>query len=140
MQSHTVSVFRHASLDREHAEIQEHLNQLGRCVKSENYSSANVLEVLATLMNCLGKHFENEETWMKNHQYLHLDSHKKQHDNLLSVVAEFTEKYRLDPSQAEGENLYGFINEWLIIHSDQADLVVGNYFKSQQYLRKKTRP
>ena len=112
---------------------------MGGCVKSENYSSVTVLEVLAELVDCLGKHFENEETWMKDYQYLHLDSHKKQHDNLLSVVAEFGEKFRLDPSQAEGENLFSFINEWLITHSDQADLIVGNYFKSQQYLRKKKR-
>ncbi len=128
MNEHVKNVFNHEELDAEHDKIQWQLDALKEIVETD-FSEERFSKGIDSLMTMLEEHFGHEEFYMREKKYESIKFHTDQHANLCTVVEELHNKFKKNPSEAEAKIIFGFINEWLISHTIQADVIAGNFLK-----------
>jgi len=113
-----------ASIDDEHREIADRINQLIGEATNGTPSEA-VKEMLNELILFVGEHFANEERLMLEHGYPELKSHADEHQRLLyqlKNVLKGDAKAILTPA---------FLIDWLEMHALKDDMKFGKHLTSQ---------
>lgn len=115
-------------LDKDHDELGERLGALSDALYKESFSASKFNEALDGLLEHVKEHFNREEAWMKSENYPALRTHKKQHDNLVQAIEELRGTFSSAPSRDTGRTFFGFVENWLVDHTFNADRVIGGYF------------
>ncbi|MCL2657662.1 MAG: bacteriohemerythrin [Betaproteobacteria bacterium] len=113
-------------IDEQHKELVRLLNALHEAIHSHR-GSATCRKILDSLAAYTVNHFAVEESLMRVSGYPGFESHKKDHEDLVSQVVALQEK--LDAGQAKiSFELLHFLKQWLMHHIVGADKRFGDYF------------
>jgi len=109
-------------LDYEHRDLINRLNELhGELAHHDE--KGKIEDCLREIQVRVVAHFALEEHFMLDNNYKNYAPHKKEHDDFLTVVADFIDKFLTDPGLSYGDELAEQLQHWIINHiltSDQA--------------------
>ena len=108
-------------IDEQHKMFFEGVHRLHEaCVA--NRGEHVVLESMVLLENYVRGHFQDEVAFMREHEYPHIEEHKKLHavflKGFLELIGEFKES---GPSQRLAERMGEMVQGWLVDHIATAD-------------------
>ncbi len=108
-------------IDEQHKFFFDAVHRLHKeCVANEGEQA--VLETLVFLENYVRGHFQAEEAFMLEHEYPHIEGHRKLHveflERYLELIGEFKQ---VGPSQALAERIGEMVQTWLVDHIAKAD-------------------
>ena len=112
-------------LDEQHARLVALMNRLLDS-HSEHRRVDVVAEILGSLTDYLGYHFEMEEQLMLEHRYPELESHRDEHQAFVTQVAYFIAVYRESGDRLK-QNILTFLKEWLAEHILKSDQDFGRF-------------
>lgn len=117
------------SIDEQHKQIVDLSNGLIQAMV--NGMGKDVLdEVILELKEYTDSHFEDEEKYMAEIGYPHLEEQKAAHKKLIEEVDEM--RARLNSAAAVSPTeVLNFINGWIIKHIKENDLKIGDFVKSK---------
>lgn len=115
------------SIDSEHKKLVNIINNLHDSMKKGE--GAKVLgKTLEELINYTKTHFSNEEHIMSQHNYVHLDEHKAEHNKFVKEIEMLFEKYK-SGSVSITISLMNFLKTWLVDHIQGSDKKFGMSMK-----------
>ena len=108
-------------IDAQHKIFFEAVHRLNKeCLADEGEQV--VLETLVFLENYVRSHFQDEMALMREHEYPHIEKHRKLHAEFLKryleLIVEFKES---GPSQGLAERVGEMVQGWLVNHIAEAD-------------------
>ena len=110
----------HEVLDREHEGLRLLINQLAEAVDDQDDWEKAV--ALATeLVHETSRHFDHEETLMKQAAYPEVDRHHEQHTELLSQIESLRDRLATDQRLARPHQTLNFLGDWFTLHIDNSD-------------------
>lgn len=117
------------TIDEQHKKLIAMSNSLiGAMVNGMGHS---ILETLFDeMLGYTVYHFEDEEAFMEQIGYPHLDAHKIVHERLKKDVLIFRKKLLTD--EVSPEDALTFINNWIVKHIQQMDIKISEFAKTQQ--------
>jgi hemerythrin len=115
--------------DDQHKKLIVLINQLHDAMRVGKGGDV-VGEVLKSLIDYTSTHFAAEERLMKMHSYPELESHRREHTQLVKQVLD------IQQAMTEGRkpltmNIMGFLKEWLVKHIQGDDRKYGSYLNSK---------
>lgn len=114
-------------LDEQHVRLVEHMNRL--LDSHDEHRPVNaVAEVLGSLTNYVGYHFETEEQLMIDHAYPEIESHREEHQAFVTQVAYFIAIYRESGDRLK-QDILTFLKEWLAEHILKTDQAFGRFLQ-----------
>ncbi len=105
-------------IDDQHKKIYTTLNEI---YKIKNAEKKTIVETFNSLLNQLKKHFETEETLMKENKVVEFISHKLEHERALNKYLEYFDDYKSNVSNLDEEILLSLKN-WLNSHFEKKDI------------------
>lgn len=110
-------------IDHQHEEISVILNQLheARRVPAPRQKQR---EIFDSLINAVVEHFKAEETLMRMRHYEEFDSHKQQHDELVSKVSVMRKQFESGRDSVLDDGLE-VMKDWLRDHLITSDRRMG---------------
>lgn len=116
-----------AELDEQHRRLVALMNRLIDLQEANKPDDA-VADILGSLTNYLGYHFEVEEELMIDHGYPEIESHREEHQAFVLQVAYFIATYRESGSSLK-RDILTFLKEWLAEHILKTDASFGRFLK-----------
>jgi hemerythrin-like metal-binding protein len=108
-----------AGIDEDHQKLVSYVNELhGAMGKGKGKEVLG--PILAKLVQYTHQHFSREEAVWAKGSYLRLAEHKRQHEDLLKKVDDFTERFSRGDALLTLE-LLNFLRDWLVTHIQQSD-------------------
>ena len=118
-----------ASLDEQHREIVEQVNQIISAIKG-GASSEVMHELMDGLILLARRHFEFEERLMSEHGFPGLEGHAREHLGLLQKLDMFNETlFFSDPHRLN--LLLAFVTDWAELHLLTGEKILGEYLTSK---------
>lgn len=114
-----------SKFDEQHKKLFQMTNTLFEGIR-QNKKKEAMDEVLDGLVAYTVTHFSAEEEIMVRHGFSGYDSHKAEHDQLVSRVKEFHAQYHSGTALLTTEVL-GFVVEWLKNHIAKTDKSYSSY-------------
>ena len=109
----------HARIDAEHRRLVAILNDLAEAVETGR-GEAVLAAVLTRLQQYCSHHFANEEAYMEEVGYEHIDHHRKLHTHLAETVAAY--RHRLETGERiRPIEILNFLSDWLVNHIQKED-------------------
>lgn len=115
--------------DDEHHEMIDLLNDMREQISS-NASDVDITEAFKNFVECGVTHFAHEEELMEEWGYPEMNSHKKEHDELLEKVHAIYEQYE-DGKKAYSLELVNFLADWMMLHLKSTDRKYVSFFESK---------
>ncbi len=116
-------------IDEDHRRLVETFNLLGHAVE-EGAAREYVEALLEELLACTDWHFKHEERLMLQHGYPELESHRKEHQELIdSIRALHDERLRAGRPLSAGDVEY--LEHWLTGHILGSDMELGAWLNEQ---------
>jgi hemerythrin-like metal-binding protein len=84
-----------------------------------------LLDGLANLLQYVLKHFKDEEDYMASISFVGLETHKKLHQNLLTDLSMFVDKFKNSEAQQLSSEFIMFLKFWLSTHIRGIDTKYG---------------
>ncbi len=117
------------AMDAQHKKLVNLTNQLFDAMKEGK--GKEVLEgVLTELVSYTKEHFSAEERLMQEYNYPALAAQKAQHQELLTQVSDFCNKFNAG-QLAISIDLCDFLQKWLKVHICQEDKQYGQHINAQ---------
>lgn len=119
-------------IDDQHKKIVALINSLQNSLV-EGSSSGRVDEILNDLMLYTKEHFSFEEKLFMEHNFPYQAEHRKEHEELISQVNEFSDKLQLSKKNGSTDspllaiNLAQFLKQWLVEHIEKEDKLYAPY-------------
>lgn len=121
-------------IDDQHKRLIEMLNELNDAIHGDWGREARK-DIIDRLIEYTREHFATEENVMSISGYPDIETHKKQHENLIVMVKNYVKKYEQDPNAsnydllfyAASYDLLFFLRRWLIEHIIKNDKALGDY-------------
>lgn len=112
-----------ATIDSDHRRLISLINRLDAAIVSgeEPATLGSILDELAT---CTKAHFSREECLMQRIRYPEFNSHKSQHDGLLSDLTKIQRTFHSGELPLS-ERTSAFLSKWLILHICTSDIALG---------------
>lgn len=112
------------SIDSDHKHLIDLINQFEQCITGPiNHKS--IAKVLIGLVQYTGEHFAREEEIQLKIRYPYVESHRRQHRDVLKKLGGLLQEY----TESHGEirdkmirDMTDFLKEWLINHIIESDL------------------
>lgn len=115
------------SIDEQHKRLFEIADRTYMLLK-DNYTIDKydkVVELLNELKDYAIYHFKEEEEYMKSINYKRMFTQKIEHDNFIKKLNDIDIR-KIDENQDEYIlNILGFLNNWLVEHILEKDLLIG---------------
>jgi hemerythrin len=119
----------HEQIDRQHAALFEAVNQLHDAMQAGN-SRQELGQILAFLRAYTIEHFQTEEAFMRDTDYLGVEAHKAEHMNLVRQVKDLEEKHAAG-SMTISLTVMTFLKEWLDHHISVVDRKLVGHLQGQ---------
>jgi hemerythrin-like metal-binding protein len=113
-----------AEMDAQHArliQIMEEFRAIGADNLLEPAGIDAAEQALEQLLNYTTSHFASEEAFLVKHHYPDVEAHKKQHQELIAVVARLLDEARARKTSGAALKLNLFATVWLVEHIMQED-------------------
>ncbi|XPV76060.1 MAG: bacteriohemerythrin [Desulfovibrio sp.] len=107
-------------IDDEHKKLITHVNATIDAVSKKRGRSA-IMKEMKALREYTVYHFNNEERFMKSHNYSGYDAHCQEHDALKKQVKDFQHQLYIE-EQLTPEEVTLFFKHWLIDHVIRCDM------------------
>lgn len=117
------------SLDNEHKKILQLLNNFKTAydyAMSEEYER----NALKELLDYTKFHFNSEEEMMKKHEYQELESHKKEHQEMLDQIHRIETRYA-EVGHEAFEEVSEYLTRWLLQHICHSDKQYTDHLKNR---------
>lgn len=111
------------TIDSEHKKLVNLINTLHDAMKKGEGSKV-IGGVLEELVIYTKTHFKNEEGLMKQHNYVNLDDHIKQHKRFVEEIERFFNNYK-SGSVSLSVTLMNYLKDWLVDHIQGSDKKFG---------------
>jgi hemerythrin len=111
-------------MDAQHArliQIMEEFRAIGADSLLEPAGIDAAEQALEQLLKYTTSHFAGEEAFMAKHHYPDIEAHKKQHQELTTVVARLLDEARVRKTSGAALKLNLFATVWLVEHIMQED-------------------
>ena len=118
--------------DDQHVKLFKIINDLIQNI-SANQDRESTANVLTRLLDYTAVHFRNEEELMVKFGYPDYESHKKQHEFMVTRVKEICRKFRTDGEAVNDETL-AFLVKWVQHHIARVDMEYVPFLKSKGIL------
>jgi hemerythrin len=105
-------------IDNEHKEIIENVNHL---YDIKNHEKHEILQSYDSLLEKLKKHFNSEETFMKEHKSVNYISHKLEHDRAYKKYLSYYLAFKSSKNNFDSEILISMRN-WIESHLVKKDM------------------
>lgn len=115
--------------DNQHQEIYTLIMELKMALNKEVQES-ELISKIDILIEKAGTHFKSEEESMQKYGYPFFEAHKKQHDALISSLAEKRLKMGLDLNRNELISTLGAVETWIVNHILEMDKLYTTFLKS----------
>ena len=115
--------------DEQHKKIIDLINTSYESVRQKKEKEIS-LQVIEDLLSYTLYHFENEERWMKLHEYPDQEQHVAEHASLKNSVEQFRKGFDTDFEKNQRE-LYHFLRDWLTNHIKVSDKKLGDYLLNE---------
>ncbi len=112
-------------VDDDHHRLVDLFNLLNHAV-NEGSDARYIGIVMEELVNCTAWHFSHEERLMLKHGYGDFESHKAEHEELLSSARELQQQRQADGRPISNEDIE-FLEHWLTAHILTTDMKMGAY-------------
>ena len=113
-------------IDEQHKVLISLLNELNEAIQQGCGKEVRI-EVLNKLIEYTRTHFTVEESLMRILGYSKYEEHKQEHENLISQVLAFREKFMNEPNVSSYDLLF-FLKQWLSNHIMKADKAYEKHF------------
>lgn len=119
-------------IDQQHQEIFSRYNDfLDACRNGKKHEV--LLELLDFLTSYVDEHFEDEEKFMRKYKYPDMDTHIREHQDLVQTVQKFRTRLAL---QGSSISLIAEINrsliDWLLDHIKETDMAFCRFLNHNQ--------
>jgi len=118
-----------ALFDEQHRRLIAMLNKMIRDPTATTRSET-VADVLTDMTNYAQEHFKSEEDLMIEHDYPHLDEHRRQHRGFQEKAARLCFATVKGQASVPHEMLV-YLQQWLIHHILQADMAFKPFFEQK---------
>jgi hemerythrin-like metal-binding protein len=113
-------------LDEQHQELVVMLTRLGRFKCGER----SYQDALNELQDYVDNHFKAEEDYMCRLKYPEYDDHKSCHDKFVEAFKRIQNKMNCADNICDvGEELFDFVQDWLLFHYANEDVRLADYVK-----------
>jgi hemerythrin len=103
------------SVDHEHRELIELINQLHERIESDHHKSA-VLDFFGALHSRISSHFALEEVIMRDAGYDEYDAHKADHESLLDDIRDVMDDFDVADHAEYRDALTERLEAWFMNH------------------------
>lgn len=110
----------HESIDREHQALRELINRFAESLEDPTGWESSAA-IAAELVHEARRHFDAEETLMRQVDYPELPLHREQHTELLAHVQALFERLAADHHLARPYQALIFISDWFSLHVARSD-------------------
>jgi hemerythrin len=114
-------------IDEDHKKLLGMINQLQTAAHYQTDDSL-IESTLNELVDYTKYHFSREEKLMQKNNYPNFDSHKLQHEAMISQVTKFIDEYRVDQTRTI-DNVIMYLKTWLINHINGSDQEYSPFIK-----------
>lgn len=115
------------TFDRDHKILVDLIDQLHEAFVTGNVRET-VEQVLTVLVDYTETHFRREEELMAETGYPASAEHKLQHEELKQQVIDILNRFRSDPDSSMGNEVLGFLHNWLTFHILETDMAYKAFF------------
>lgn len=116
-------------IDTQHRRLVDLMNHLID-IQGQATSDDDIVDILGSLTNYLGDHFETEEQLMIDHGYPELESHREEHQAFVTQTAYFIATFR-ERGVSLKRDIFLFLKEWLVAHIVKTDAAFGAFLKNK---------
>jgi len=117
-----------ASVDEEHKELVELINELTEELRGDLHTIENVERYLGEIHAKISAHFALEERFMAAKSYTHYGAHKQDHERLLDELRHIMETYRHGSYLRFEQLLVQHLNDWFMVHFTTHDTLLHKEF------------
>ena len=121
-------------IDDQHKGLAAMVNEMSEGIKGGWGKEARD-EVLTRLVEYTKVHFATEESLMSISNYPAINTHKKQHEQLIDMVGAHIKKYDEDPNASNYDLLF-FLKRWLVEHIMKDDKAMGEHLIKHSPMKK----
>ncbi|NOQ30511.1 MAG: bacteriohemerythrin [Helicobacteraceae bacterium] len=115
-------------LDDDHKKLLKIINHLSEAI--DNDAKSDEFEIIfADLEDYTIKHFQREESFIKQCSYESYDEHCKQHQSFANKIPDLKEKFFATKSYINAKEITTFLTDWLINHIITEDMPLVESFK-----------
>jgi len=107
-------------IDSQHRRLFDLVNELNRGVV-EGISHEKMLQIFDSLLAYAGKHFQDEEDYMRKAKYSEYDAHVKVHESFVAKVQTTRADFAAGRGMVASE-IIRFLTDWLVNHIGRTDL------------------
>ncbi|MBF0375803.1 MAG: hemerythrin family protein [Alphaproteobacteria bacterium] len=115
------------TFDRDHKILVDLIDQLHEAFVTGNVRET-VEQVLTVLIDYTETHFAREEALMVEMGYPASREHIAQHQELKQQVIDILTRFRSDPNASMGNEVLGFLHNWLTLHILETDMSYKSFF------------
>jgi len=119
-----------ANIDEQHKKFVDIINKLFDA-RREKTSPEVMGKLIDELTDYARVHFKTEELYFEMYDYPEAKEHKEEHDQLVSKVQEFKEKFDDGSDLFVAGNLATFLNTWLSDHLIKIDKKYSRFLHEQ---------
>ena len=94
---------------------------------------------LTALIRYVGKHFPNEERYMKQCGYPDYTRHAAEHENFAQTVRHYKKLFDENPRRMNTDNLFNLLKNWVTTHILEADMKMVPYLRGEKTDRPRSR-
>ncbi|KJY81988.1 chemotaxis protein [Vibrio galatheae] len=116
-------------INRQHRALLHLINELYHLLK-HNYGLSSIKRVVQGLIDYTANHFSYEETLFQQIEYTQTKQHMDSHHHLVQQVLAF--QRRVEQGEDIGDELMGFLKNWLSNHIMKEDKAYVEAFKNNQ--------
>ncbi len=119
----------HPTIDQDHKDLIEYLNELDIALNAENFVPAHIAKVIIKLLEYTRQHFQREERIMEKVHFTMIESHKKQHVEAVKAISDMAKFFAKEPTRANAKRVYVFIADWLVDHIIMEDMQIAPFLR-----------
>lgn len=111
-------------IDEQHKQLVENLEQLQQW-RSKGHGYAAAINAFMNLGDYVQKHFQDEEEYMRRHDYPELDAHMLQHKDLIARIQEIEQ--HLMGGEDVTDEMIELLTRWIVGHIGYEDLKIATH-------------
>lgn len=115
-------------IDDQHKKIASIMSDLHQSISLDN--KEYVRHLLNNLVDATKKHFDTEEEYMKEYNFIHYFSHKLEHDRFLNKIKTFRDDWETGKEKINLVFLNSMKN-WFFNHIEMNDRKTGKFLNEQ---------
>lgn len=113
-------------IDAQHRELINIINHL-MVMKAVGETREAQGRVIARLMDYAQTHFETEERYFREYEYVHREDHEKEHADFIASAFDFKTKFDAGTAGLS-DAILGFLSDWLVHHIKGSDKSYAGHF------------